>query len=333
MRAVIVNETGSIKGTSLAHVPEPVAAAGEVLVKIAATAINYVDLLVIAGKYQFTPDTPFTPGKAPAGVIVALGEGVTEFVIGDRVLAMAEEGAYAEYVSISQVQCYRLPDSLTFTDAAAMALGYDTAWVALRERARLQSGQSVLVLGATGAVGYAAVQVALAMGARVLASVSSIEKRDQALAAGADEVIDLSRDNIRDSLREQVYAVNDDTGVDVVIDPLGDKYQEAALRALNWRGRLVVVGFAAGEIPLIKANYLLLKNIEVSGLQISDYRKRMPELMKECFTDIFSLYDAGKIQPATVKTYTLSEYLNALKDVRDRTTAGRVVLDMTPQSE
>ena len=328
MRAVIVNETGPIEGTSLAEVSEPVAGPGEVLVKIAACAINYVDLLVIGGKYQFTPDTPFVPGKAPAGLIVALGEGVTEFTIGDRVLAMAEKGAYAEFVNVSQEQCYRLPDALSFTDAAAMALGYDTAWVALHERARLQNGESVLVLGATGAVGYAAVQLALAMGARVLAGVSTVEKRDQALAAGADEVIDLSRANIRDSLREQVYAANDGVGVDVVIDPLGDKYQEAAMRALNWRGRLVVVGFVAGEIPLIKANYLLLKNIEVSGLQISDYRKRLPALMRECFTDIFSLYDAGKIHPATVKTYALSEYLDALKDVRDRRTVGRVVLEI-----
>jgi NADPH2:quinone reductase len=328
MRAVIVNEVGSIEDTSLAEKSEPIAATGEVLVKIAATAVNYVDLLVIGGKYQFTPDTPFIPGKAPAGVIVAVGESVEEFSIGDRVLAMAEEGAYAEYVTVAVDHCYHLPESIPFVDAAAMALAYDTAWVALRERARLEKDMSVLILGASGAVGYAAIQLAKSNGAKVFAGISSTKKRELVMAAGADEIIDLSKDDIRESLRQQVYALNNNEGVDIVIDPLGDKFLEAALRALNWRGRLVVIGFAAGEIPSIKANYLLLKNIEVSGLQISDYRKRMPALMKECFIDIFALYEASKVRPAPVKCYPLTEYLSALNSVRERNTEGRVVIEM-----
>ena len=209
-----------------------------------------------------------------------------------------------------------------------MAVAYDTAWIALRDRARLDKNQVVLILGASGAVGHAAMQLAKSMGAKVLAGVSSSAKRDLVMAAGADEMIDLSKDDIRESLRQQVYAVNNGEGVDVVIDPLGDIYFEAALRALNWRGRQVLVGFAAGDIPTIRANYLLLKNIEISGLQISDYRKRMPELMRECFTDIFSLYEAGKVRPAAVNTYPLEDYLSALQSVRDRTTEGRVIIEM-----
>jgi NADPH2:quinone reductase len=306
--------------------PDPVPGPGEVLVDIAATAANYVDLLVIGGKYQFLPQRPFVPGKLPAGVIAGVGPGVHTFAVGDRVLTLAEQGGYAEKVAVPASQCFPLPASMSFVEGASMALVYDTAWFALRDRARLETGETVLVLGATGGVGLAAMQLAKAFGARVLAGASSLDKSDLVRASGADEVIDLSRPDLRESLRQQVHAVTGGNGADVILDPLGDDIFDAALRALAWRGRLVVIGFAAGRIPTIKANYLLLKNIEVSGLQVSDYRKRRPEQMAVCLAEVFSLYEAGKIKPSPTTVYPMDRFREALAQLRDRKARGRLVL-------
>jgi NADPH2:quinone reductase len=326
MRAVTIREFGPIETLSLGELPAPLPRAGEVLVKVRATAVNFVDLLVIGGKYQFLPERPFAPGKGPAGVVVATGEGVTSLNIGDRVLAMAEQGGYGEMVAIAENQCYRLPESMSFTDAASMSLSYDTAWFALRERARYKAGDVVLILGASGAVGFAALQLAKAMGAKVLAGISSPEKAEMVRAGGADAIIDLSVDDLRDNLRQQVHDANGGKGADIVIDMLGGDIFDAALRAMAWRGRLVVVGFAAGRIPSVKANYLLVKNIEVSGLQVSDYRKKMPQMMVECFAEVFSLYEAGKVRPIPGVTLPLEDFAKGLKMVRDRTARGRVIL-------
>jgi NADPH2:quinone reductase len=326
MRAVVVNDFGPIEAARIGELPTPAPKAGEVLVEIRATAANFVDLLVISGKYQFLPERPFAPGKLPAGIIKAVGSGVHNLKPGDRVLAMAEHGGYAEFVAIAESQCFRLPPSMSFVDAAAMALAYDTAWFALRDRARAQPGESVLVLGASGGVGLASLQLARGMGLKVLAGIANKDKEDIVRAAGADAIIDLSRPDLRDSLREQVYAAAGKKGVDIVLDPLGGDIFDAAIRALAWRGRLVVIGFAAGRIPTIKANYLLVKNIEVSGLQVSDYRKRLPEQMAACFKEIFALYEAGKLKPAPTKTYPLEQFAAALHDIEDRKARGRIVL-------
>jgi NADPH2:quinone reductase len=326
MRAVIINEFGSIDTPVLGEMPAPRPGPGEVVIKVRATAVNFVDLLVIGGKYQFLPERPFTPGKGPAGIVSAVGEGVVHLKPGDRVLAMAEHGGYGELALVAADQCYSLPASMQFGEAASMSLAYDTAWFALRERARYKEGEVVLVLGATGGVGYAAVQLAKAMGAKVLAGVSSLAKADLAREAGADAIIDLSADKLQDTLREQVYAANGGKGADIVIDMLGDAIFDAALRAIAWRGRIVVVGFAAGRIPTIKANYLLVKNIEASGLQISDYRKRMPQLVAQCFAEIFSFYESGKVKPAPYTALPLENFRDGLRMVQDRKAKGRVIL-------
>ncbi|HEY8874051.1 MAG TPA: NADPH:quinone oxidoreductase family protein [Stellaceae bacterium] len=326
MRAIVVDEFGPPERLRVAEMPLPVPDPGEVLVTVHAAPVNYVDLLVVGGTYQFLPPRPFVPGKGPAGVVAALGPDVTTPQVGDRVLAMAEAGGYAEAVAVGAEQCYRLPARMSFVEAAALSLVYDTAWFALRERGRLEPGETVLVLGASGGVGRAAVQLGHAMGARVLAGISRPEREAAALAAGADAVIDLSRADLRDGLREQVYAVTDGRGADIILDPLGGAVFEAALRALAWRGRLVVIGFAAGGIPTVKTNYLLLKNIEVSGLQVSDYRKRRPAQMAECFAEIFAFYDEGKIKPATATVFPLERAGEALALLRDRQIAGRAVL-------
>jgi NADPH:quinone reductase len=326
MRAVIVHEFGPPDAARLGEMPKPVPQAKEVLVEIHATAANYVDLLVIGGKYQFLPECPFIPGKGPAGVVAAIGPGVTSFKVGDRVLAMAEQGGYAEYVAVPEAQCYRLPDTMSFVEAAATALVYDTAWFALRERARYQAGETVLVLGATGGVGLASVQLAKALGAKVLAGVASPDKVAIVTAAGADAILDLSLPDLHDSLRAQVYAVTDGRGADIVLDPVGGDIFDAAIRALAWRGRLVVIGFASRRIPTIKANYLILKNIEVSGLQISDYRKRMPAQMAACFAEVFSLYESGKLKRLPAKVYPIEQFAAGLREIEDRKVRGRIVL-------
>jgi NADPH2:quinone reductase len=321
----MVREFGPIAGLELATVADPQPGPSDVVVDVRAQAVNFVDLLVIGGTYQFLPERPFSPGKLPVGVITAVGSGVTGRAVGERVMTLAEHGGYAERIVVPAALCFVLPDDLPFVDAAAMSLAYDTAWFALRERARAAVGESVLVLGATGSVGIAAVQLAKAFGLRVLAGISSEASAETVRAAGADGIVDLSRASLRESVREQVYAQTEG-GVDIVLDPLGGEFFGAALRALAWCGRLVVIGFAGGEIPSVKANYLLLKNIEVSGLQISDYRKRRPDAMAACIVELFDLYRAGRIRPPHAHTYRLDDFATALIDLQERKTRGRLVL-------
>lgn len=328
MRAMIVDEFGPPETLRLADVPTPVTGPGEVLVEVHAAPVNYVDLLVVGGAYQVRPALPFLPGKGPAGVVTALGPNVTLPRVGERVLAMAEEGGYAEAVAVGAEQCHPLPPRMSFTEAASLSLTYDTAWFALRERARLAPGETVLVLGASGGVGWASVQLARAMGARVLAGVSRPEKAAFVRAAGAHGVIDLSQENLRDALRKQVWAVTDGRGADVILDPLGGDIFEAALRALAWSGRLVVIGFAAGRIPTVRTNYLLVKNIEVSGLQVSDYRKRRPTQMAAAFREIFELYEQGKVRPLPAAVFPLDQASEALSLLRDRRLEGRAILGL-----
>ena len=326
MRAVVVREFGEPRSLTIETVADPRPGAGEILIDVRATAVNFVDLLVIGGKYQFLPPRPFTPGKLPAGVVVALGEGVTNISVGDRVLTTAEQGGYAEKAVASARGTFRIPDEMSFSEGASMALAFDTAWFALRERARVAAGETVLVLGASGGVGIAAIQLAREFGLRVLAGIADPAKADLVRDAGAEAIVDLSTPHIQESLRAQVHALTSANGVDVVIDLLGDRFFAAALRALAWCGRLVVVGFAAGEIPTVKANYLLVKNIEVSGLQVSDYRKRKPERMAECFAEIFELFRRGKLGAPPFVTLPLDQFADALEQVRDRQAPGRMIL-------
>src|SRR5712675_183544 len=279
MRAVIVRNFGPVESAAIGEFPKPAPGPHDILLKVDATAANFVDTLVIGGTYQFLPELPFVPGKLPAGTVAEVGSAVKTLKASDRVLAMAEHGGYGEFVAVPESQCFKLPDKMSFVDAAAMALVYDTSWFALRDRARYQIGDTVLVLGATA-------------------------------------VIDLSRSNLYDNLREQVYEVTSTRGADIVLDPLGADIFDAAIRAVAWRGRYVVIGFAAGRIPTVRANYILLKNIEITGLQISDYRKRMPGQMAACFQEIFGLYEAGKIKPAPTTILPVARFATALADIR-----------------
>jgi NADPH2:quinone reductase len=209
-----------------------------------------------------------------------------------------------------------------------MALIYDTAYLALKDRGRIQPGDNVLILGATGGVGLAAIQLVKAYGGKALAAIASKDKQDIVLAAGADAIIDLAAPDLHDSLRQQVFAQTDNKGADIILDMLGGDVFDAAVRALAWCGRLIVIGFASGRIPSLKMNYLLVKNIEVSGMQISDYRRRRPADMQACFAEIYALHAAGKLKPLPIKAYPVEHFAEALRDIRDRKVRGRIVLTM-----
>lgn len=331
MKAIWLREFGPVEALQLEDVSDPTPQAGEVLIEVQATAANFVDLLVVSGKYQFLPERPFSPGKLPTGIVLAIGEGVTNVSPGDRVLTLAEHGGYAQKAIAKARDCFVIPDNMPFVEAASMALAYDTAWFSLCERARAVAGETVLVLGASGGVGLAALQLAKAYGLKTIAAVSSPAKADLVMAAGADAWIDLSLANPRDSIRDQVYALTDGKGADIVLDPLGGDYFDGAVRAVAWCGRLVVIGFAAGRIPTLKMNYVLLKNIEVSGIQVSDYRKRTPEKMAFCMAEIFRLYAEGKLTSSSARTYPLESASEALLALENRTATGRLIL--TPNGD
>ena len=280
MKALLVREHGPIESLALGEAPDPVPKAGEVLIDVRAASINFPDLLVIAGTYQNLPPRPFSPGKDLAGIVAAVGAGVTTCKPGDRVCAQVEHGAYAEKCIVPQLNCHVMPERMSYAEGAAMGLTYLTAHFALVERGMYRSGDVVLVNGAAGGVGLAAVQVAKALGATVVASVSSEAKAALVRQSGADHVVRTDVPDLREAFRTQIYDAVGKRGVDLIIDPVGGDVFDASLRAIAWCGRLVIVGFAEGRIPEVKAGYLLVKNIALIGLQFSDYRDREPEKVR-----------------------------------------------------
>jgi len=328
MRAVLVREFGSPETMVVETLPSPRPGPDEVLIEVHAAGVNFPDLLVMQGLYQVLPPRPFVPGKECAGVIRAVGDGVTAVKPGDRVLAWMEHGAFAEEIVAPERQCFVLPGRMTFEEATGFALTFQTAWFALVERARLVAWETVLVNGAAGGVGIAVVQIAKALGATVLAATSTPAKAGIALANGADLVIDTSVPNLRERLRDQVRAATDGRGADVIVDPVGGDLFDASLRALAWSGRLVVVGFAAGRIPEVKANYLLVRNIAVLGLQVSDYRERRPQAVRKAMDALFDLYRAGKLATHVSAVFPLERFAEAFAVIAGREATGKLVLRM-----
>jgi NADPH:quinone reductase len=326
VKALLVREHGPIENLELGVAPDPVPKAGEVIVDVRAASINFPDLLVIGGTYQKLPPRPFSPGKDLAGTVAATGEGVTTCKVGDRVAAQVEFGAYAEKCAVRGLNCHVIPDSMSYVDAAAMGLAYLTAHFALVERARYRQGEVVLVNGAAGGVGLAAVQVAKALGATVVGSVSSEEKAALAKENGADHVVRTDAADLKNTFRRQVFDAVGTRGVDVIIDPVGGNVFDASLRTIAWSGRVVIVGFAEGRIPQVKAGVLLVKNISLIGLQWSDYRDREPEKVRRVQHALFDLYEAGKLKPHVMAAYTMEQHQQALALVRDRRVVGKVVL-------
>ncbi|MFS8978216.1 NADPH:quinone oxidoreductase family protein [Cupriavidus necator] len=326
MKAIVIQEFNEPEHLSIGELPDPVLPADGVLIEVRAAAVNYPDLLVVRGKYQILPERPFAPGKDAAGVVRAVGSDVGKLRPGDRVVAQLEYGAYAELVSASENVCFRIPDSMSFEDAAAMGLVYQTAYFALVERGGYQEGETVLVTGAAGGVGSAALQIVKGLGGTALAGVSGAEHAKAVMEMGADAVIDLAAPNLRDSLRDQVRVATGGHGADVLLDTLGGDAFDAALRAMAWCGRAVVIGFAAGRIPEIKANYLLVKNISVGGLQWSDYRERQPGKVQAVQEKLFSLYEQGAIRPPIAGVLPLGRAGEALTKLASGQVAGKYVL-------
>ncbi|SEK05671.1 NADPH:quinone reductase [Sphingobium sp. AP50] len=328
MKAVLVNEFGPIAHARYTDVDDPLPGDDDILIEVHASEANYPDLLVMEGKYQIKPPLPFSPGKAAAGTVTAVGQKVEAFAVGSRVAAQVEYGAYAQKLAVPYRSAFLLPKTMPFDVAAALGLVYQTSYFALIHRASFKPGDSVLVLGASGGVGSAAVQLAKAMGASVvIGGVLGEENKQVASAVGCDHVFDLAAENLHDGLREAVYGVTGGKGCDIVIDPVGGQANAAALRALAWCGRMVIIGFASGDIPTIKANYLLVKNIAVSGLQWSDYRERDAESVKVAQEQIYRLWEAGKLKPHISKKMPLSNFEEALEDLRHSRVQGKVILE------
>jgi NADPH2:quinone reductase len=332
MKALVVAEHGPLESLKLGELPDPVVKPGEVLVDIKAASVNFPDLLVIAGTYQKLPQRPFAPGKDFSGVVAAVGAGVDDLKPGDRVMAQAEYGAYATQAAVPAGQCSVMPDRMSFAEAAAIGLVYTTAHLALVERAGLKAGDKVLVNGAAGGVGLAAVQLAKAKGATVVASVSTEEKAKIAREAGADFVVRTDVPDLRESFRKQVFEAVGPKGVDIIVDPVGGDVFDASLRAIGWGGRLVIVGFAAGRIPEVKAGLLLVKNISLIGLQASDYRDRDKAKLRAVHRDIFALYEAGQVKPLIMGTFPLAQYQEALRIVQARKVLGKVVIMISDET-
>ncbi len=331
MKAVWVRQFAPFETIGVEDVADPVPGPGEVVVDVVAAEVNYPDILVIEGNYQFKPALPFSPGKAAAGRISAVGEGVAGLSPGDAVAVEVEFGAYAEKVKARAGHCYPIPSGMPFDKAAALGLTYQTAWFALKDRAAFRPGDVVLALGASGGVGMASLQVARALGAGLtIGGVRGKANAELALQCGADHVVDLGDPDLRDSLRARVQEITGKRGADIVIDPVGGDAHAAALRALAWCGRMVIVGFASGQIPAIRANYLLVKNIAVSGLQWSDYRDRTPERVADAQRELFALCQQGRIDPHIGRRLPLERFAEGLRTLRDGGVQGKIILEVRP---
>ena len=326
MRAIVAHAIGPPEDLKIDQMPDPVPGPGEVLVDMKATAVNFPDLLVIEGKYQIIPPHPFVPGKEGAGTVAALGEGVEGLSVGDRVMVQVEWGTYAEKLVLPADHCFPMPDGMSFEEAAAMGIAYQTAHFALVARAGVKAGDRVLVTAATGSVGIAALQLARAFGCTVLAGVTTMSKADVALENGADHIVDLTVENLRDSIRNQVKEACG--AVDVVLESVGGEVFDGAVRALDFEGRAVIVGFTSGEIPSFRTNYALLKVISVTGVNWAAYRDRDPEWVQRVQRELFDLHGEGRIAIPVQAVLPMTDYVAAFDVIRGRQVRGKVILRM-----
>jgi NADPH2:quinone reductase len=325
MRAVVIEEFGPVDSHKIADLPAPTPGRGEVLIDVHAIGVNFPDTLMVQGLYQNKPERPFTPGRDAAGVVAAVGEGVTAVKPGDRVTSLIPFGAYAEQCVAPESRCFLLPDGVDFATAAGMTTVYLTAWVSLMERAAYQPGEKVLVLGASGGVGLAAVQIAKAHGAFVIGGDIDEAKRAVVKENGADAVVDIGGDDLKEPLRQEVFAATDGYGVDIVLDPVGGDVFTAALRTLAFAGRIVCIGFVAG-IPAARPNYFNVKNLSMMGLALDLHFKHRPDIIAKAAADIFDMYAKGKIKPQITSTYPLEEFATALGQFAAKKSIGKMVM-------
>ncbi|MEM7170135.1 MAG: NADPH:quinone oxidoreductase family protein [Pseudomonadota bacterium] len=324
MRAVLCQNLGAPEDLVIADLPTPEPGPGEVLIEVAAAGLNFADSLIIKGKYQEKPEPPFVPGFEAVGRVLALGPGVEGFQVGERVMALPDYGAFAEQLAVRHEHVFKLPDGMTDEVAAGFPINYGTAHGALAWHGRLQLGEILLVHGAAGGTGLAAVEIGKAMGATVIATAGGSEKLALAQAHGADHLIDYRQEDIR----ERVKDITEGRGADVVFDPIGGDVFEASLRSIAWEGRLLVVGFAGGRVQQIPANHLLVKNVAALGIYWGSYRKKAPHRLKSEFDDLFDWFQAGELKPFVSHSHSIEQAGEAIRFLLDRKSKGKMVLTM-----
>ena len=332
MRALQCTELGGPDKLEINEVESPSAIPGHVVIDVKSGSINFPDVLMIQGLYQYQPPLPFTPGGESAGIISEIGEEVTKFKVGDKVFAMTGTGAFAEKILAHEGSCTLIPDSMDYDSAAALSMTYGTSLYALKQRANIQPGETLLVLGASGGVGIAAIELGKAMGAKVIAAASTQDKIDMCMAHGADEGFiypsgNLDRDQQK-QLSNKIKELTGGMGANVVYDPVGDSYAEPCLRATAWEGRYLVIGFAAGEIPKIPLNITLLKGCQIVGVFWGAWVGLFPDENKKNFDELFKLHAEGKINPEVSQRYALEDSAEAFSHLANRKAKGKVIINM-----
>ena len=322
MRALICREYGTPDTMSVGEWDDPVPGEDDVVFDVKAAGLNFADVLMIAGQYQVKTPPPFVPGNEAAGIVTAVGENVTRFKAGDRIIGALRGGAFAEQSVVSEDFAVPLPDKLSFEQGAGYSVAYGTSYHALKQGANLQPGETVLVLGAAGGVGYTAVEIATAMGASVIAAASSNEKLAYAREAGVDMTINYSETSLKDGVRE----LTDGRGVDVVYDPVGGELAEQALRATGWHGRYLVVGFASGEIPKLPANLALLKEASIVGVWWGTWAARHTDKMLQNMQELDAMVQDGRLRPRFSESFALDDFADAFRVIMERRVLGKVVL-------
>ena len=322
MKAILCKQHGPPESLVYEDVPSPMPARGEIVISTKAASVNFPDVLIIQNKYQMKPPLPFSPGSELSGIVKAVGEGVSGFNPGDRVMAVTGYGAFAEEVKTEAWRVMRIPEAMDFPTAAAFLLTYGTSDHALIDRGQLRAGETVLVLGAAGGVGIAAIEIGKVAGARVIACASSEEKLEVCRRHGADATINYGSSDLRDEIKK----LTGGNGPDVIYDAVGGSYTEPALRSIAWRGRLLVVGFAAGEIPKIPLNLALLKGCAIVGVFWGDFARREPEVFADRVKQLGAWFQEGKLRPHVSETLPLERAPDALARMASRQTVGKTVL-------
>ena len=324
MKAYVCREFGPVESHKVEEIEDPRAEAGQVVVDVKAAGVSFPDVLIVQGKYQFQPPFPFSPGGEIAGVISEVGEGVVDWKVGDRVIAMTGNGGIAEKVVAFEMTLMPLPETMDFKDGAAFPLNYGTTYHALKQRGQLQPGETLLVTGAGGGVGTTAIEIGKAMGAKVIAAASTEEKLEIAKNLGADETINYSDGE----LKEKVKALTDGLGADVIYDPIGGDIFLQCMRCVNWKGRVLVIGFAGGPIPEVPTNLALLKGCSIVGVFWGRFTGAEPEENSKNFDELFALHAEGKLKPQITKSYSLDDAAEAISSLENRKATGKVVIEI-----
>jgi NADPH2:quinone reductase len=322
MRAIVVEKWTEPADLTVSEIDEPCTEPGSLRIEVRAAGCNFADTLIVQGKYQVKPTFPFVPGAEVAGTVAEVGDGVEGFRVGDRVLASATHGGFAERVVMPASACHRIPDAMSFEEGAALPIIYPTSYAALVDRGHLAKGEDLLIHAAAGGVGLAAVQIGKALGARVIATAGGAEKLEIAREHGAHDTIDYREEDFV----ERVLALTDGKGADVIYDSVGGDTFDRSLKCIAWNGRLLVVGFASGTIPTVKVNRIMLKNIAVTGIHWPAWSLHQPEKVIETFDALFRLYEGGGIRPVIFDTFPLERVADALVLLAGRKTHGKIII-------